>query len=258
MPTFVPQLGDIDHDGRVDLISGSNCCAPKQFHWFPGKRDGGFSELKSAVMVFAGEPSLKVDKSESRPYLIDWDRDGRDDIVVVLEVIGSDSNRVGYRIFVNTHRQLPRDEQAGMEWHFRGFDFGSNDPMSQLDRDLRTHERRTNIHFAFADYDQDGHFDALFCETAYRIELQADDEGSYRRNKKIRSGVYLMKNLAAAGAPVFSAPKKIFDAPANWGFTSIAVTDIQNNGTLNIVTGVTRENATDPRVQEAELWLLSR
>jgi FG-GAP-like repeat len=75
---FSPQFGDFNGDGRLDLLSGSNCCDGGRVFVFLGNPNGTFAHRH--------ELRLKISKQVFRtcrtPHLVDWDRDGHTDLVM--------------------------------------------------------------------------------------------------------------------------------------------------------------------------------
>ena len=80
----MPQVGDIDGNGHLDVISGANCCDSSFFHWFERSADNKFLDQKTGRMVFGKIDPPRLGKQESRPYIVDWDRDGNSDIVIAM------------------------------------------------------------------------------------------------------------------------------------------------------------------------------
>ena len=52
---FSPQLADYDGDGRLDLLSGSDCCQGGCFYVFRRLKDGGFAPRRQVHLVFPPE-----------------------------------------------------------------------------------------------------------------------------------------------------------------------------------------------------------
>jgi FG-GAP-like repeat len=76
---FSPQFGDFNGDGRLDLLSGSNCCDPGRIFLFLRNPNGTFADRR--------EVQLKISKPDlfrtcRTPHLVDWDRDGHTDLVI--------------------------------------------------------------------------------------------------------------------------------------------------------------------------------
>ena len=57
---FSPQLADYDGDGRLDLISGSDCCQEGCFYVFRRLKDGGFAPRQQVKPVFPPEQFGRV------------------------------------------------------------------------------------------------------------------------------------------------------------------------------------------------------
>jgi hypothetical protein len=132
MAEFSPQLGDFNSDGRLDLVSGSNCCDPGGIHLFLRRADGSFAER---ARVCVAKPIFKFATGVTRPHLVDWDGDGHTDLVVGYR--GSWTLQVGLgpladkKVFALKPTDLPPIRGA------------------------------KPIHFSFADWDGDGRVDLL-------------------------------------------------------------------------------------------------
>jgi hypothetical protein len=77
-------LADVDGDGRLDLMAGSdNCCDMEPgFFWFRNEGGGRYTARPKVRVKLPG-----VDRAlywRFRAALADWDRDGRPDVVAAL------------------------------------------------------------------------------------------------------------------------------------------------------------------------------
>jgi len=71
---------DFDGDGRLDLLSGSNCCDPLGFVFFRRREDGGWEPLRH-LKVRPPSNEAPVDLVRSFVTAADWDGDGLSDLL---------------------------------------------------------------------------------------------------------------------------------------------------------------------------------
>jgi hypothetical protein len=79
-------LADVDGDGRLDLLTGSDDCCDRQpgFFWFRSEEDGRFSARPKVLVRFPED----FRPCRLRAVLADWDGDGRAEVVAVLSPSG--------------------------------------------------------------------------------------------------------------------------------------------------------------------------
>lgn len=268
----------------MDIVTGSNCCANNICHWYRLSEDGHLSRRFDIQFVVNSEHSIAA-KSESRPYVIDWNRDGFDDLVLVLrkylayyenESQKRPNFRTEFQIFVNadseTRPALIRKGQAAkakrpadytdssgtlggplrgvdVKLKLRAIDLGNDDAPNDLDPRHVIHR-----HYAFADFDNDGNFDILYCEVDRQHISGETKNDNTESQQKISSSVYWMRNLSSSGEPRFDSPVKICDIRDGWQVNSISVGQLDNDGMLDAVVSVHQRQANKGLV--TELWLL--
>ena len=81
---FTPQLADYDGDGRIDLITGSDCCQEGSFYVFRRLKDGGFAPRQAVKPIFPPEQFGKVNPEaiQSRVAVADLNGDGKPDVLI--------------------------------------------------------------------------------------------------------------------------------------------------------------------------------
>ena len=158
-------------------------------------------------------------KVESRPFLIDWDRDGDDDFVFfeAREEMGPNGNpRRRYQIFVETKRDLSsqagsRNVSAGT-LELTSFSLGPESPFEN-GSEFIPGDLQPQFILTFGDINNDGAFDIVFTPRA-------------RAGLELPRGIFAMLNAAGEGIPQFAAPVKIASLEPD----SIAVADVDQDG----------------------------
>jgi hypothetical protein len=76
---FSPQFGDFNGDGRLDLLSGSNCCDAGRVFVFLRNPNGTFADRHELRLKISDRDLFRTCPT---PHLVDWDRDGHTDLVM--------------------------------------------------------------------------------------------------------------------------------------------------------------------------------
>jgi hypothetical protein len=76
-------LVDFDGDGRLDLLSGSNCCDSNGFHLFRRNQDGSWAPRKRLELPYPDEFALGLSRQTSFVTAADWNGDGVPDLLWV-------------------------------------------------------------------------------------------------------------------------------------------------------------------------------
>jgi hypothetical protein len=191
-------------------VSGSNCCDPWTIHLFLRKPDGTFAArraVKFRRLDLPPDPHDLLERGHSRPHLLDWDRDGRTDLVI--------GEPMSWKVHVGAG---PLRGKAEVE--VKPF------ALPEL-----TDRRPYDVQFT--DWDGDGRFDALFA-------------GGYLESEKgpWLYDIYWCRNTSARGEPKFAPPVRLLTAPAQsggWEYNGYAVADRGRAGRQDIVVGVTKD-----------------
>jgi FG-GAP-like repeat len=228
------------------LVSGSNCCRPKQIHLFRRRADGSFAGR--AELGF-GERKLE-ERAVNLPHLVDWDRDGHTDLVVGYR--GSWTLHVGLGPFANekdltlTPVELPPIQGA---WPMR---------LSFSELKLPPVRSAAPVHFAFADWDGDGRVD-LLVGVEWEGPPRYSPDGNYLWVPPGRCSVYWFRNASTKGPPQFAAAAHLLDLPKPWKLRALTAVDWGGDGRQSLVvsvsTGYKREEAGPVA---SELWLYRR
>ena len=183
-------MGDIDGDGRLDIVSGSNCCDPTTVHVFRRQLSGRFAPREVIRFERADiEPAARVWanlRGHSRPYLLDWENNGKTRLVI--------ASPLSWTLYVSPGLVT---NQSTIELQ----------PYS-----LPVIPGTFPQHFEFADWDNDGHFDLLMVAQARTV---TDGPLFY--------AVDWYRNSAIQGEPKFGAPTRLLTVPHECDVNGIAV-----------------------------------
>ncbi|MEM7454570.1 MAG: VCBS repeat-containing protein [Planctomycetota bacterium] len=199
-----------------------------------------------------------VPKAEARPFLIDWNRDGIEDLVVALLVADRTRPRtgpMGYcpRLFIKYGSSSRQDEienglnqrhvttsppqmftpQGGADLvvNLEPVEFGNG--IEEHWDGLSSQRWRIFAEFAFGDVDSDGNFDLIFSERAVRVVV--DQDTGLQRMEHSQSAVYWMKNTSSTGAPEFDVAREIFSPDPQQPVISLNAADFDQDGKLDVI-----------------------
>jgi hypothetical protein len=146
-------------------------------------------------------------RGHSRPHLLDWDRDGRIDLV--------DGGPLSWKLQVGAG---PLGGKSEVE--LKPF------PLPELP-DRKPHD------FQFADWDGDGMFDVLFAD-------------AYMNPEKTRwlYDIYWCRNTSRRGEPRFEPPARLLAAPAQsdrWEYDGYAILNRGQAGRQDLVVSVSKD-----------------
>ncbi len=246
-------------------------------------RDGKLSR-RLDIKFSVDETKYRISaKSESRPHVLDWNRDGLNDLVLVLsdnqssydEETKQTTSRFAQRIFVDCDSKSRRQKiNEGIVAKSRlpptRVGIGGPDTAADLRVKLKHFEdpqleklamqqmaagATQSKHFEFVDFDRDGRFDIVFSNTDSEIRPGEPGSGKTWQNHKTSDVLYWMRNLTRTGEPRFAPPIKLYDVPGKWRVTSFTVADADNDEDMDILLSVNhRQEKNLPFV--SELWLL--
>ncbi len=229
-----------------------------------------------------------VMRGRTRPRILDWNRDGKDDLVVGTREIRVDRNLRKFDLDAwlrvverEQQAQVPHDYKA--ENHLRTSDVvipefarlqpkqnGSNKPVPVGKKDGFNVVRRTNPTFVqFADFNGDGDFDLLAIVESYfwfrDAKFSTLDEEQLRRAEATlrppppRHTLVWLRNTTSGGEPAFAAAQPLYQVHGNLVLQSFAVTDFDDDGAQEIVAALTeRDPHNTRRVTSKQLVLLDR
>lgn len=206
-------------------------------HWFSINAESSFSKRNDIKLVRTESNGVVSGKSECRPFLVDWNRDGHDDVVVLMLIERTDykappveyayDDSYGWELLINMgsaerKQRVEKARLAGAKSNKKSppqDSWQSGDVEHELELKLYPTklEPFQNIgSLAFNDFDSDGNFDMVYVETS----------------KDESSTVFWRKNLTSQGEPEFLAAQKIYESESV--IHSIAVVDFDADGVMEL------------------------
>ncbi len=274
------------------MISGSNICDSTIVHFFAGLPGDQF-DTPADIQLKLGDldQTQYPGKVEGHPYIVDWDRDGQDDLVFVTKVYeqvtepaGSASGSgnptartIRTRLFLNSDlpsRAAEFETAATTEsepfmparpgitrWNWRvepvEFDFPQQYDQAAIVNRSPSDLTRIEFYFSFGDLDGDGAFDIVYSATTYRQRLKEVNGQSNWNVAVIDSGLYLMRNRTKSGLPDFEPSTKIFQAPDRQRIHAHCLTNLDRDSQLDIVADLIHDGPQGDQTI-SELWSLTR
>lgn len=138
---------DFDGDGRLDLLSGSNCCDSAGFHLFRRKKNGSWAPRKRLELAFPNK--ISGFRQTSFVTAADWNGDG------VPDLLGVAAYGKGIGVALGP--------------------FKENEPLT-LSHEIDFTPKGVVLDFAVADWDRDGKPDLLVRQ---RLPDYGGKEGIY-------------------------------------------------------------------------------
>ena len=221
-------------------------------HWFTVESKDKFSKRQDIKLVLEKSEVLPAQKTESRPHLIDWNRDGFVDVVVAMHLNETDyadlkieteygfkepEYRYTHKLLVNygsaeRKKQISNDQNAKSRQP-KDNSWGSPTTGPDLELNLREIDfdvAEGDVEFVFDDFDGDGNFDLLYFQNFSKREFNKEESRWIVSDEK--HGIFWQRNLTDKGEPKFAAPVKLLDSPKP--ISSFATVDFDRDGLLDV------------------------
>ena len=225
-------------------------------HWYELDSNNRLTKRRNIQISIDNSRYQLIPKAEARPFLIDWNRDGIEDLVVSLQVAKKSNGRItpssfSPKLFVKTGSSSRSNDTAkslargrAPQTPVNGFTppggadlvvalepFDLGDEIEDRWGKLKSERWRVFAEFTFGDLDSDGTTDLIFSEQMVRLGI--DEETGLQKVERRHTGLYWMKNTSLTGKPRFVDVQKIYDSDK--AILSIASADFDQDGKLDIV-----------------------